>query len=117
MKVLLKKIKKDKFDELKNSIIEDFESTGTLSFPEELIESNSEPILIGGQQAEIEIDIDKYLSFINDPPPYSTRQAKVGMELYKDFKSASTSLPRNLFYEKEFWAYMSLTSTLHVESL
>ncbi len=109
MKILLRKIRKDKFDDLKNSIIEDFESNGILSFPEELIESSSEPVLIGGQQVEMDIDIDKYLSFINEPPPYYTRQAKVGMELYKDFKSANLQLPRNLFYEKEFWAYMSLT--------
>ena len=38
MKILLRKIRKDKFDDLKNSIIEDFESNGILSFPEELID-------------------------------------------------------------------------------
>lgn len=109
MKFLLRKIKKDKFDDLKNSVIETFESTGMLFFPDELIESSSEPVLLAGRQLEIEIDMDKYLSIINEPPPYYSRQARVGMELYKDFRSTSEKLPRNLFYEKEFWAYMSLT--------
>ena len=109
MKITLRKIKKACFDDLRKVIVKNFETTGSLNFPEELIESNSETIVIDGKHIEMEIDLDKYLSIIKEPPPYNTRQAKVGMELYKDFKSANIQLPRYLFYEKEFWAYLSLT--------
>ena len=110
MKIKLCKIKKECFDDLKNSIISDFESTGTLSFPADLIESNSEPILISGQEVEVEINLDKYLSIVKENTFYYTRQAKVGMELHKDLiTTATVQLPRNLLREKEFWAFMSLT--------
>jgi hypothetical protein len=38
-----------------------------------------------------------------------TKLAKVGMALHNDFKLATVNIPRNVFYEKEFWAYLSLT--------
>ena len=60
MTVKLCKIKKEKFDELRKNITKDFEITGTLSFPEEVIEADSEPILIDGKPIELELDIEKY---------------------------------------------------------
>ena len=109
MTIKLCKIKKDRFDELKKYIIKEFESTKTLSFPEKLIESYSEPIIINGKYIEIEIDLNKYLTIINKNQFLYAKQAEIAIELHKDIRSDTTNIPRSLFYEKEFWAYLSLT--------
>lgn len=110
MKIKLCKIKKERFDELKKIVVDNFESTGVLSFDDELIESYSEPLVINGEQLEVEIDIDKYNRIVSEDVFGYTKMSKVGMELHKDFKSASGQIPRNVFHEKEFWAYLSLTT-------
>lgn len=110
MLVKLCKIKKDCFDNLLKHIITEFGTTGTLSFNDNIVEENSEPVLIEGKQVELEIDIDKYLGIANEPTFGYTKFAKVGIELHKDFRSDAVTLPRNLFYEKELWAYLSMTS-------
>lgn len=110
MLIKLCKIKKDKFDELKKIVVDSFEATGELTFEESLIESVSEPICISGHQVEVEIDLDKYFSILQEEGYLYTKQAKVGVELHKDIKACGLNLPRNLFYEKEFWAFMSLTA-------
>ncbi|MBR3592859.1 MAG: hypothetical protein IKL46_08405 [Clostridia bacterium] len=109
MLIKLCKIKKDRFDELRKSITQTFETTDTLDFPEEIIESNSEPILINGNQVELEIDINKYLNIAKDSTFGYTKFAKIGMELHKDIKFDNADIPRNVLYEKEFWAYLSMT--------
>ena len=109
MNVKLRKIKKDHFDDLTKVIIGEFKSTGTLSFNDEIIESYSEPFIINGEQLEVEIDIDKYNSIVSEDVFGYTKMAKVGMELHKDLKLTNIQIPRNVFHEKEFWAYLSLT--------
>lgn len=110
MVVKLCKVKKDQFDELKTSILKIFESSGDLNIPEGVVESYSEPIHIEGKCVEVDIDLDKYSSIVNEEGFLYTKQAKVGMELHKDLKSSAHQIPRYLFYEKEFWAYLSLTA-------
>ena len=110
MLVKLCKIKKDCFDNFLKQVITEFGATGSLSFNDDIVEENSEPVLIEGKQIELEINIDKYLGIANEPAFGYTKFAKVGMELHKDFRSDEVTLPRNLFYEKELWAYLSMTS-------
>lgn len=110
MLVKLCRIKKDCFDKLREHIITEFDVTGALSFIDDVIEENSEPVLVDGKQIELEIDINKYLDIAKEPTFGYTKFAKVGMELHKDFRSDTLALPRNLFYEKELWAHLSMTS-------
>lgn len=110
MLVKLCRIKKDCFDKLREHIITEFDATGTLSFNDDIIEENSEPVLVDGKQIELEIDVDKYLDIARETTFGYTKFAKVGMELHQDFKSDAVALPRNLFYEKELWAHLSMTS-------
>lgn len=110
MLVKLCRIKKDCFDKLQEYIITEFDATGTLSFNDDIIEENSEPVLVDGKQIELEIDINQYLDIAKEPTFGYTKFAKVGMELHKDFRSNTVALPRNLFYEKELWAHLSMTS-------
>ena len=109
MTVKLFKIKKEKFDELRKNITKDFEKTGVLSFPEEVIETYLEPILIDGKSIELELDMEKYHNIATAETYGYTKFAKIGMELHKDIKSDEVDIPRNLLYEKEFWAYLSMT--------
>ena len=110
MLVKLCKIKKDCFDNFLKQVITEFGATGSLSFNDDIVEENSEPVLIEGKQIELEINIDKYLGIAKEPALGYTKFAKVGMELHNDFRSDEVTLPRNLFYEKELWAYLSMTS-------
>lgn len=109
MKITLRKIKKACFDDLRKVIVKNFEATGSLNFPEELIESNSETIIIDGNCIEIDIDIDKYKRIITENTYDYTKFAKIGMALHKDLKSDTVNIPRNIFYEKELWAYLAMT--------
>ena len=109
MVIKLQRIKKECFDELKNIIIEDFKSSGILSFNDELVEEYSAPLIINGKEVELEIDIVKYEKIVSEDAFVYTKMAKVGMELQKDFESATEYIPRNIYHEKEFWAYLSLT--------
>ena len=110
MKTIIKRIKKDCFDGFMDRTISKFEKTGELLLSEDLIEANSEPIFIGGQTVEIDIDIDKYKNIASEDTFGYSKFAKVGMELHKDFKSSEVEIPTNILYEKELWAYISLTS-------
>ena len=108
MKVVLRRIKKDCYDDLKKKTIEEYNSTGVLAFEDLEIEKNSEPVLLYGQPVEVDFDIDQYKAIAAGQDYGYTKFAKIGMLLHRDLSSAGT-LPRNLFYEKEFWAYLSLT--------
>ena len=114
MLVKLSKIKKECFDELKNIIIDDFKSKGFLSLNDGLVEMYSAPLIINGKEVELEIDIDKYEKIVNEDTFVYTKMAKVGMELQKDFELASEYIPRNIYHDKEFWAYLSLTTFKNV---
>lgn len=109
MNIELRRIDKTRFDELMEKVLKDFESTGTLSFDNELIESYATPLTVNGYIAEMYLDVDKYQAIANEETYGYTKLAKVGMALHNDFKCASVNIPRNVFYEKEFWAYLSLT--------
>ena len=62
MVIELRKIKKDRFDELRKSITEAFETTGELSFSDDAIKTASEAIIVDGKPVELDVDIDKYFS-------------------------------------------------------
>lgn len=109
MIVTLSRIKKDKFDDLVRLVLDEFEATGTLVFDEKVIEDYSEPIMIDGQAVEVDIDLDKYQAIIDEDGFGYTKLAKIGMLLHKDLNSGNVEVPRNMFYEKEIWAHLSLT--------
>lgn len=108
MIVTLSRIKKDKFDDLVRLVIDEFEATGELTFDEKVVEEYSEPIVIDGQAVELDIDLDKYQAILNEDSFGYTKNAKVGMLLHKDLRSDTVDIPRNIFYDYEVWAYLSL---------
>jgi len=109
MIITLNKIKKDKYDELMRLVIEEFEVVGEFVFNDTVIEEYSEPVMFDGQIVEVGIDMDKYLSILNEESFGYTKFAKIGIQLHKDLKSNVVNIPRNMLYEKEIWAYLSLT--------
>ena len=109
MIITLSRIKKDKFDDLVRLVLGEFETTGELAFDEKVIEEYSEPIVIDGQAVELVIDLDKYQAIIDEDSFGYTKNTKVGMLLHKDLKSDTVEIPRNIFYDYEVWAYLSLT--------
>lgn len=109
MKFPLCKIDKNRFDELKNKIITEFEQTGTLHLSEDVVAQYSIPLTIDGKMVEADIDIEAYDLIISEETYGYTKSAKIGMQLHKELKSTEVSIPGNIFYEKEFWAYLSLT--------
>lgn len=109
MIVTLCKIKKENFDDLQQDVLKIFNDTGNLTVSEETISLNSEPILIDGKTIDIEIDVGKYMSIAKEDSFGYTKFAKVGIALHQDIKSSDVVIPRNIFYEKEFWAFLSMT--------
>ena len=109
MNIKLCKIKKELFDELRQIIVSDFLVSGEINFSDELVEKYAEPVIVNGKLIDLDLDIDKYIAIASENGFGYTKFAKIGMELHKDLKSEEVELPRNLFYEKEFWAYLSLT--------
>ncbi len=109
MKIKLCKVDKIRFDELKDKIIENFVATGVLNFDDDLINSYAIPVVVNGQVVEIDIDLEVYSSIVSADVFGYTKLAKIGMQLHKDLKSEMVAIPRNLLYEKELWAYLSMT--------
>jgi len=109
MNIELRRIDKTRFDELMEKLLKEFEENGSLSIDDKLIESYSVPVTVNGHIAEMYLDIDKYQAIADEEIFGYTKLAKVGMALHDDFKYTSVTIPRNVFYEKEFWAYLSLT--------
>lgn len=109
MMVTLCKIKKENFDDLQQDVLKNFSDTGKVILSDETIALNSEPILIDGKTIDVEIDIEKYMSIAKEDSFGYTKFTKVGIALHQDIKSNEVIIPRNIFYEKEFWAYLSMT--------
>lgn len=109
MIVTLCKIKKESFDNLQQDVLKIFSDTGSMVVSDEAVTLNSEPILIDGKTIDIEIDVEKYMSIAKEDSFGYTKFAKVGIALHQDIKSNEVVIPRNIFYEKEFWAYLSMT--------
>ena len=109
MNLKLCKIRKDKFDELLQNKITEFNQTGKVSFDDNIIQEYSEPIVINGKSIELDIDIEKYHQVADENVFGYTKFAKIGMFLHKDLKSTEVDIPVSIFYEKEVWAYLSMT--------
>ena len=104
MKIKLYRIKKEKYDDLLQLVVNNFNQSGNLVFDVEIVQSYSEPIIIEGENIEVDIDIDKYAKMASESEFGYTKFAKIGMCLHKDFNSEKLNIPRNIFYEKEFKA-------------
>jgi hypothetical protein len=109
MEIKLCKIDKNRFDELKNVIVENFESTNKLDFTDDFIASYAVPLVVEGQYVTVNFDVEKYEAIAKEEGFGYTKFAKIGMQLHKDLQKATASIPRNVFYEKELWAYLSMT--------
>ena len=108
MKIKLHRIKKEKYDDLLQLVVNNFNQSGNFVFDAEIVQSYSEPIIIEGQNVEVDIDVDEYIEIASESGFGYTKFAKIGMRLHKDFNSEKLNIPRNIFYEKEFWAYISI---------
>jgi hypothetical protein len=110
MNIKLCRIKKDKYDDLRDIVLCQFNQSGSVIFSDDVINSYAEPIIVNGQEIELNVDFEKYAAILNENAFGYTKFSKVGMQLHKDLKHESLDIPRNIFYEKEVWAYFSMTS-------
>ena len=109
MKIPFRKIKRDKYDDLLNSVLETFKNTGKVVVNIEDVEDCAEDILIMGKQIKLDIDVDKYLGIANADTFNYDKNTDIAMMLYMDFRSDDVIIPRNILCEKEVWTYYSLT--------
>lgn len=108
MQVTLRRIKKIKFDEVKKSVIDTFEATKTISLNEDTLEENSEDIFVGGKKINLEYSVEKYLDIVDSDDLTYIKLTKIGMLLHKESVDVNgIIIPKNIFYEKEVWAYLS----------
>ncbi len=108
MEVYLKRIKKTSYDNLKRDVIGKFEESKVIELEDDLLEDNSENVIINGKLIKLNYSIDKYLEIVDSDEPTYVKLAKVGMLLHKETKDVEgVEIPKNILYEKEIWAYLS----------
>lgn len=108
MIIILRRIKKQSFDDLLDKVISNYKETGKIELDDEILEKNSEDVMVNGKQVQVSYDLDKYLTIVNNKEEKYKQQAKIGMLLHKDTRDTSgNQIPKNMLYEKELWAYLS----------
>lgn len=108
MEVLLKRIKRSSFDEVKQDVINNYLANKVIDIDDDVLEKNSEEILINGKQIELCYSLEKYIEIVSSQDPKHIKNAQVGMLLHKETKATDLAIPKNVLYEKEVWAYLSL---------
>lgn len=110
MDVVLKRISKDAWDGLMQSITLEFERTKEVVIDEVAVENAAIPILISGEKVVVDINPSKYVQILESDTYKYEKLAKLGIELHKDFRlSNGAPIAANIMYEKELWAYLSMT--------
>ena len=65
MEVLLKRIKRSSFDEVKEAVIDNFLANNVIDIDDDMLEKNSEEILIDGAPVRINYSLDVYNELAN----------------------------------------------------
>lgn len=94
-----------------DAVINDFKTNHILSFDINFIDEHAEDILINGNDCFVEIDINGYNEILSKDNYTYEKLAEIGMKLHKELKDIEgKSIPKYIFYEKEMWAYLSITA-------
>ena len=110
MEVVLKRISKDAWDELMQSVTSEFERTQKIAIDDVAVENAAEIVCINGEAIKIDIDVEKYKKIANTDAFIYEKRTDLGMLLCNDLKMKDgQALPYNILNEKEVWAYLSLT--------
>ena len=106
MEIILKRIKRDSYDELLAKVISDSVKNNSLTIDERLVESVSEVIVNGEEGYKINFDIEDYNGIVAKENKKYEKRAMIGQQLNKDLDK--TGIPQNVLYEKEVWAWLSI---------
>lgn len=105
----LKRIKKEYFDDVLDTVAKNSEKNKAIIVDNEYVENFSEEITINGKEISIDIDKTKYDEAISKHHYGYSKLAEVAMLLHKDIKDVDGQIiPKNMLYEREIWAYLSL---------
>lgn len=108
MEVVLKRIKRSSFDELMKIVLDNFEENKVIQINDDVLEKNSEVIIVDGKQIRLDYSIQKYMDIADSEEMTYIKLTKIGMLLHKETKDLEgTIIPKNVLYEKEVWAYLS----------
>lgn len=108
MEIVLKRIKRTSFDDVKDKVLENYRNTHCLKLDEETLEKNSENIYVIGKTITIRYDLDKYKEIVNSDMNTYEKLARVGMLLHKETVDINgIDIPKKIFYESEVWSYLS----------
>lgn len=108
MNVVLKRIRRTSFDNVKKIVLENFNSTHSIELDGDILEKNSENVLVTGKTITISYSLEKYVEIVNSNMKTYEKLAEIGMLLHSETKDINgTSIPKNIFYEPEVWAYLS----------
>ena len=118
MEVYLKRIKRSSFDEVKEMVLDRYNSDKVIELSDDVLEQNSENIIINGKMIELHYSIEKYLDIVNSNEATYMKLAKIGMLLHSETKDNNgITIPKSILYEKEVWAYLSFKVFLDVIKL
>ena len=110
MTVALKKIKRDKFKDAIDTVVNNFNTNGEISIDENYLNSISEDVFVNSKPVNVHFDIDGYDLILNEEGYTYNKLAKIGMKLHKEMVDVDgKTIPKYIYYEKEVWAYLSLT--------
>ena len=65
MEVYLKRIKRSSFDEVKKMVLDRYNLDKVIELSDDVLEQNSENIIIIGKMIELNYSIEKYLDIVN----------------------------------------------------
>lgn len=110
MEITLKRIKKDSFDELLEHTLEIYAKKKELIIDEEYVQNCSEIVYVSGVEVKCSFELEQYNEIVSRDDKGYNKLADIGMLLHKELRTkASGNIPKNILYEKEIWAYLSLT--------
>lgn len=108
MRVILKRIKKADFDELKKKVLNNFETNHTIELDICDLENKSEDVIVAGKQISLDYNVGEYEAIVDGDEATYQKLAKIGMLLHRDTRDANgTAIPKNILYEPSVWAYLS----------
>ena len=110
MEVTLKRIKKIAWDDLMTKLSSEYDRCHEVIIDNLEVEAASETILVDGQKVVINVEPSKYINIMKEDTYKYERLAKLGIELHKDIRmSNGEPIATKIMYEKELWAYLSMT--------
>lgn len=112
MKIFLKRISYEKYDEVLNSYFDKL-LTNSEQIKQDL-EEFCEYVVIEGSTPEIEFDLEEYNKKIEEikksgvSNPGALQDIEISKMLVNDFSNSTVPIPDYILYEKEVWSYLNI---------